>query len=58
MYSYCANNPVLYADPDGESILLTMAIGFGVGALISGAVRLHQNHKLGKNGMTAWRSLC
>lgn len=58
MYSYCANNPVLYADPDGESILLTMAIGFGVGALISGAVRLYQNHKLGKNGMTAWRSLC
>ena len=58
VYSYCANNPVLYADPDGESILLTMAIGFGVGALISGAVRLYQNHKLGKNGMTAWRSLC
>ena len=48
VYSYCANNPVLYADPDGESILLTMAIGFGVGALISGAVRLYQNHKLGK----------
>ena len=48
VYSYCANNPVLYADPDGESILLTMAIGFGVGALISGAVKLYQNHKLGK----------
>ena len=25
-YSYCMNNPVMYSDPDGESILLTMSI--------------------------------
>ena len=36
LYDYCRNNPVSFVDLDGEiGILLTIAIGAGVGALIS-----------------------
>ena len=49
LFTYCSNNPVNYCDPNGDSILLAMAIGFGVGALISGAIKLLQKHKNGKN---------
>ena len=48
VYAYCANNPVMYADFDGKSILLAMAIGAVVGALISGAVKAYQNYKFGQ----------
>ena len=38
-YAYCYNNPVRYTDPDGHTpLLVTAAIGAGVGALISGTV--------------------
>ena len=48
VYAYCANNPVLYIDYNGESIFLALAIGFGIGALISGASKLISNHRSGK----------
>lgn len=37
LYSYCNNNPVMFADPSGHLVItigLLMAIGFGVGAVI------------------------
>ena len=40
LYSYCYNNPLAYADPNGHFVLTVSAliwIGFGVGALIGGA---------------------
>ena len=34
MYAYCANNPVMYVDPDGDfPILISLTIIFGIGAL-------------------------
>lgn len=38
----------MYSDPDGESIILAMAIGFGVGALITGGIKLYQNYRSGQ----------
>ena len=35
LYAYCNNNPVLYADPTGHSIILACVI---IGAIIGGAV--------------------
>lgn len=35
LYSYCENNPVMYEDPDGHSLL--MALFAGIGALIVAA---------------------
>lgn len=49
LFAYCANNPIVYVDLDGESILLSMAIGAGVGALVSGVFKIYQNYKGGKN---------
>ena len=45
LFVYCNNNPVMYVDPDGEvAVLLTaligMAIGFGIGAAISGSFEI------------------
>ena len=44
-YTYCANNPISCVDPDGEGILLSLAIGFAVGALISGVVKAVDNYQ-------------
>ena len=37
-YAYCANNPVMYADPNGEFLLTALIVGAFAGAAISGAV--------------------
>ena len=49
LFVYCANNPVKYMDRNGKSLLLSIAIGFGVGAFISGVVKAYSNYKNGKN---------
>lgn len=39
MYTYCSNNPVMYADPTGESIVLTaLILGAVIGAAIGGTL--------------------
>ena len=44
LYTYCNNDPVNYADHSGHiafsAILISMAIGFGVGAAIGGAFEI------------------
>jgi RHS repeat-associated protein len=40
LYMYCGNNPVMYADPTGHSVLLAMFIGFLVGSLIGGTFEI------------------
>ena len=37
LYAYCNNNPVMYSDPSGNSILVTLGI-MAIGALIGAAV--------------------
>ena len=36
-YSYCLNNPLIYTDTDGESIIAAIIVGAIVGAYIGGA---------------------
>jgi len=42
IYAYCNNNPVMYADPDGNWGIL---IGFIVGALIGAGLALNQDYR-------------
>ncbi len=35
LYAYCLNNPVMGADPEGTSLLLTLFFGFVIGASLS-----------------------
>ena len=34
LYAYCSNNPVMYSDPSGHSILAAIIIGAVVGGLL------------------------
>jgi len=36
LYAYSGNNPVMYSDPNGNSFILAMLIGAGIGALVGG----------------------
>ncbi len=38
LYAYCSNNPVMYADPMGTSILAALLIGLVVGAVVGTVV--------------------
>ena len=40
LYAYCGNNPVMYVDPEGCSVLLTLLFGFLIGFTISGVVEI------------------
>lgn len=31
LYAYCLNNPIMYSDPDGNSVILAMLFGFLIG---------------------------
>ena len=35
LYAYCLNNPVMYTDPSGHSIIATILISFAIGATLS-----------------------
>lgn len=49
LHAYCANNPVMYVDRDGEiGVLATIAIGAGIGALVSGGLQIFKNIKSGE----------
>lgn len=34
LYCYCMNNPIMYADPSGHSVILAMLIGAGIGLVV------------------------
>ena len=34
LYAYCLNNPVMYCDPSGHSVILAMLIGAGIGLVV------------------------
>ncbi len=34
LYCYCMNNPIVYADPSGHSVILAMLIGAGIGLVV------------------------
>jgi len=38
LYAYCSNNPVMYVDPSGNSIIAALIIGVIAGAAIGGAI--------------------
>ena len=38
MFAYCNNNPVVYSDPAGQSIVLAIVIGAAIGAVVGGVV--------------------
>ena len=45
LYAYCAGNPIYYFDRSGSSILLSLLIGFAVGAVLSGGFTIYNNVK-------------
>ena len=38
LYSYCANNPIMYTDESGEGIIFTLAVIFGVIGVVAGGI--------------------
>jgi RHS repeat-associated protein len=50
MYAYCANNPVMYIDPSGESFIFALGIGFLLGAIIGGGFETAS--QINDNGFT------
>jgi len=56
-YSYCYNNPVGYEDPDGHTpLLVTAAIGAGVGALIGGGIVAYKQYKA-TGSVSDWKAV-
>ncbi|MPM37340.1 hypothetical protein SDC9_83950 [bioreactor metagenome] len=50
LYIYCMENPIMYIDSEGEvAWFIVMAIGAGVGALVSGGFQVARNFTNGKN---------
>lgn len=46
LYAYCLNNPLMYQDPDGESIILTcIIIGVVAGAILGGSAGAYYSYK-------------
>ena len=49
LYAYCGNNPVMYSDPSGHSVILTaILIGAGIEALAGGIMSYQQASEVGK----------
>ena len=49
LYRYTSGNPVKWSDPDGEiGVLVTLAIGAAIGALVGGTVQAIKNIKNGE----------
>ena len=46
LYAYCSNNPVMYADPTGHSIIATILIGALVGGLLGGLTAYDKDESL------------
>ena len=40
LYSYCLNNPVMYADPEGHFVISALVLGAVVGGFISGGINV------------------
>lgn len=59
IYTYCANNPIIYMDETGESITLTcVLIGAGIGLIAGGAFgayRANKNNYSPSDGWKFWR---
>ena len=46
LYAYCLNNPLLYQDPGGESIILTcIIVGAIIGAVVGASVGAYYSYK-------------
>ena len=46
LYAYCLNNPLLYQDPGGESIILTcIIVGAIIGAVAGGGYAAYKSHQ-------------
>ena len=55
VYAYCANNPVIYKDDTGESILLCILIGAGIGLIVGGAFGAHKASENGYSPSDGWK---
>ena len=59
LYAYCSNNPAIYSDPSGNSMIGILASGFAFGAFVGGVVNL--TSQLIENGFDVstvdWRTV-
>ena len=58
VYAYCANNPVVHKDDTGESIILCILIGAGIGLIaggVFGAYRADKNGYTPNDGWEYWK---
>ena len=51
LYIYCGNNPVMYIDPTGESIIAVLFGAFLLGAVLNGSLSLITGIVAGKKGL-------
>ena len=55
LYAYCANNPILYVDPNGTSILFAIFIGIVIGAAVLGTgYAVYSGIKAYNEGARGW----
>ena len=58
LYSYCSNNPVMYADPSGHFAISTLIIGAIIGTVIGGATSvISQGLTKGWDDINGWQVL-
>ena len=49
LYSYCANNPIMYTDESGEGIVLSIVLGLLISGVLSGGMAM-----MGKAESESW----